>query len=146
VDEYCQTDDPAILAIGDCSNHPSTFLGRRVRLESVPNAIEQARVAADTITGKMAPYAAIPWFWSEQYDLKLQAVGISDGHDQVVLRGDMAARSFIIFYLRQGTVIAADAVNKPGEFLIAKRLVGAATSPDSVGLADPSRPLKDLLA
>jgi 3-phenylpropionate/trans-cinnamate dioxygenase ferredoxin reductase subunit len=146
VDEYCQTEDPAILAIGDCSNHPSTFLGRRVRLESVPNAIEQARVAADTITGKMAPYAAIPWFWSDQYDLKLQAVGISDGHDQVVLRGDMAARSFIIFYLRQGTVIAADAVNKPGEFLIAKRLVGAATSPDSVGLADPSRPLKDLLA
>jgi 3-phenylpropionate/trans-cinnamate dioxygenase ferredoxin reductase subunit len=146
VDEYCRTEDPNVLAIGDCSNHPTAFLGRRVRLESVPNAIEQARVAADTITGKMAPYAAIPWFWSDQYDLKLQAVGLSDGHDQVILRGDMAARSFIIFYLRQGTVIAADAVNKPGEFLIAKRLVGAATSPDSVGLADPSRPLKDLLA
>ena len=75
VDEYCRTEDESILAIGDCANHPSAFLGRRVRLESVPNAIEQARVAADTILGKMLPYAAIPWFWSDQYDLKLQAVG-----------------------------------------------------------------------
>jgi 3-phenylpropionate/trans-cinnamate dioxygenase ferredoxin reductase subunit len=145
VDEYCRTEDPAILAIGDCSNHPSAFLGRRIRLESIPNAIEQARVAADTIMGKLVPYAAIPWFWSDQYDLKLQAVGLADGHDQVLLRGDMDTRAFIVFYLRAGVLIAADAVNKPGEFMLAKRLVAAAARPDTAGLTDATRPLKELL-
>lgn len=145
VDEFCRTEDPAVLAIGDCANHPCPFLGRRVRLESVPNALEQARVAADTILGKLVPYAAVPWFWSDQYDLKLQAVGLAEGHDQVVLRGSMAARSFLVFYLRGGTVIAADAVNKPGEFLMAKRLVGAAVAPDLAVLTDPAAPLKALL-
>ncbi|MEJ0048307.1 MAG: FAD-dependent oxidoreductase [Rhodospirillales bacterium] len=145
VDEYCRTEDPDVLAIGDCSNHPSAFLGRRVRLESVPNALEQARVAADTINGKMLPYAAVPWFWSDQYDLKLQAVGLSDGHDQVVLRGSMEARSFLVFYLRAGVLIAADAVNKPGEFMVAKRLVAAQARADVGVLADPAAPLKGLL-
>ncbi len=145
VDEYCRTQDPAILAIGDCANHPSAFLGRRVRLESIPNALEQARVAADTIMGKLVPYAAVPWFWSDQYDLKLQAVGLADGHDQVVLRGDMAARSFLVFYLRAGVLIAADAVNKPGEFMLAKRLVAAGTRLDTAALTDAARPLKELL-
>jgi 3-phenylpropionate/trans-cinnamate dioxygenase ferredoxin reductase subunit len=145
VDAYCRTADPAILAIGDCSNHPSAFLGRRVRLESIPNAIEQARVAADTIMGKLIAYAAIPWFWSDQYDLKLQAVGLADGHDQVVVRGDMDARSFIVFYLRAGVLIAADAVSKPGEFMIAKRLVAAGATPDLAKLSDPAHALTELL-
>jgi len=145
VDEYCRTEDPDVLGIGDCSNHPSAFLGRRVRLESVPNALEQARVAADTINGKMLPYAAVPWFWSDQYDLKLQAVGLSEGHDQVVLRGDMEARSFLVFYLRQGVLVAADAVNKAGEFMVAKRLVGAQLRADVGALADPAVPLRGLL-
>jgi 3-phenylpropionate/trans-cinnamate dioxygenase ferredoxin reductase subunit len=145
VDEYCRTEDPHVLAIGDCANHPCPFLGRRVRLESVPNALEQARVAADTILGKLVPYGAVPWFWSDQYDLKLQAVGLLDGHEQVVLRGEYAARSFLLFYLRAGIVIAADAVNRPGEFLIARRLVGAAIRPDVALLADPAVPLKTML-
>jgi 3-phenylpropionate/trans-cinnamate dioxygenase ferredoxin reductase subunit len=145
VDEFCRTEDPHILAIGDCANHPCPFLGRRVRLESVPNALEQARVAADTIVGKLQPYSAVPWFWSDQYDLKLQAVGLLDGHEQVVLRGDYAARSFLLFYLRAGVVIAADAVNRPGEFLVARRLVGAAIRPDVALLADPAAPLKAML-
>jgi 3-phenylpropionate/trans-cinnamate dioxygenase ferredoxin reductase subunit len=145
VDEYCRTEDPDVLSIGDCANHPCPFLGRRVRLESVPNALEQARVAADTICGKMVPYGAVPWFWSDQYDLKLQAVGLADGHDQVVLRGSMEARSFVVFYLRAGAVIAADAVNKAGEFLMAKRLVGATVRADIGILADVSIPLKSLL-
>jgi 3-phenylpropionate/trans-cinnamate dioxygenase ferredoxin reductase subunit len=145
VDEYCRTEDPDVLAIGDCANHPLAFAGRRVRLESVPNALEQARVAADTINGKMVPYAAVPWFWSDQYDLKLQAVGLADGHDQVVLRGTLAARSFIAFYLRHGVLIAADAVNKPGEFMVARRLVAAGVTPDAGKLADLAAPLKDLL-
>ena len=145
VDEYCRTEDPDVLAIGDCANHPCPFLGRRVRLESVPNALEQARVAADTIGGRLAPYAAVPWFWSDQYDLKLQAVGLADGHDQVVLRGSMEARSFVVFYLRQGTLIAADAVNKAGEFLVARRLVGASLRPDIATLADAGASLKALM-
>jgi 3-phenylpropionate/trans-cinnamate dioxygenase ferredoxin reductase subunit len=146
VDEYCRTEDPDVLAIGDCANHPSAFLGRRVRLESVPNALEQARVAADTICGKLVPYGAIPWFWSDQYDLKLQAAGLADGHDQVVLRGSMDARSFLIFYLRQGKIIAADAVNKQGEFMLARRLVGAAATAEISQLADTSLNLRALLA
>jgi 3-phenylpropionate/trans-cinnamate dioxygenase ferredoxin reductase subunit len=145
VDEYCRTGDPDVLAIGDCSNHPSAFLGRRVRLESVPNALEQARVAADTICGKMVPYGAVPWFWSDQYDLKLQAVGLADGHDQVVLRGAMDTRSFVVFYLREGAVIAADAVNKPGEFMLARRLVAGGARVDIGHLADTGVPLKSLL-
>jgi 3-phenylpropionate/trans-cinnamate dioxygenase ferredoxin reductase subunit len=146
VDEYCQTGDADVLAIGDCSNHPSAFLGRRVRLESVPNALEQARVAADTICGRRVPYGAVPWFWSDQYDLKLQAVGLAEGHDQVVLRGSMDARSFLVFYLKGGAVIAADAVNKPGEFMLARRLVGAAVRADAGLLGDINVPLKTLLA
>jgi 3-phenylpropionate/trans-cinnamate dioxygenase ferredoxin reductase subunit len=145
VDEYCRTGDPRILAIGDCASHPNPFLGRRVRLESVPNALEQARIAADAITGRMQPYAAVPWFWSDQYDLKLQAVGLPEGHDQVVLRGAFAARSFLLFYLRAGLLIAAEAVNRPGEFMMAKRLVAQGARPDAAALADPARPLKDML-
>ena len=88
----------------------------------------------------------MPWFWSDQYDLKLQAVGLSDGHDQVTLRGAMDARSFLVFYLRQGKIIAADAVNKPGEFMLARRLVAAGATADVGHLADPAMPLKALLA
>jgi 3-phenylpropionate/trans-cinnamate dioxygenase ferredoxin reductase subunit len=145
VDEYCTTQDPDILAIGDCSNHPSSFLGRRARLESVPNALEQARVAADTISAKMVPYSAIPWFWSDQYNLKLQAVGVSENYDQVVQRGSMEERAFTMFYLRAGIVIAADSVNRPADFMAAKRVVGQALTIPAADLADISRPLKDMI-
>ena len=145
VDEYCQTADPDVLAIGDCSNHPSAVAGRRLRLESVPNAVEQARVAADTVAGKRQPYSAVPWFWSDQYELKLQAVGLSDGHDQAVLRGTMEARAFTMFYLRGGVIIAADSVNRPADFMAAKQLVKSAAPARISDLADLSRPLKDLL-
>ena len=143
VDEFCRTEDADILAIGDCSNHPSAFLGRRVRLESVPNAVEQGRVAAATICGKPSPYAAVPWFWSDQYDLKLQAVGLSEGHDQVVRRGGQAA-PFVMFYFRQGEVIAADAVDAPGDFMWSKRIVGGKLRVDPARLADPAFALKTL--
>jgi len=145
VDEHCRTEDFDVLAIGDCSNHPSAFLGRRVRLESVPNALEQARVAADTICGNLVPYGAIPWFWSDQYDLKLQAVGMSENYDQVVQRGDMGARAFTMFYLRKGVVIAADSVNRAADFMAAKRIVGAAMGVEAAVLEDISRPLKELI-
>jgi 3-phenylpropionate/trans-cinnamate dioxygenase ferredoxin reductase component len=146
VDAACRTEDPDIFAIGDCSNQPHALLGRRVRLESVPNALEQARVAADIICGKPGPKTDVPWFWSDQYDLKLQSAGLSEGHDSTVLRGDLAARAFLLFYLRDGTLIAVDAVNRTGEFMVAKRLIGAGVRPDPLALADVSVPLKSLLA
>lgn len=144
VDENCHTEDPLIYAIGDVANHLCPPLGRRVRIESVPNALEQARVAAAAIAGNPAPYAAMPWFWSDQYDLKLQSVGLSEGHDQVVQRGDMAARNFVLFYLREGRVIAADAVNRQADFMMAKKLVANRTAAAADALADGAVPLKTL--
>jgi 3-phenylpropionate/trans-cinnamate dioxygenase ferredoxin reductase subunit len=123
VDELAQTADSAIVAAGDCTNHPHPLLERRVRLESVPNAIHQAKVAAATLLGVPMPYSEVPWFWSDQYDLKLQIAGLSTGYDSVVLRGDPAARSFAAFYLRDGQILAVDAVNSPREFIAGKKLV-----------------------
>lgn len=146
VDEFTRTADPAILAAGDCTNHPNEFLGRRVRLESVQNAMEQARAAAATLAGKPEPYRAVPWFWSDQYDVKLQMVGLSAGHDACVLRGDPATgRSFAAFYLREGRLIAADTVSRTGDFAIAKKLVAGRLPLDAAALADEAVPLKSLL-
>ena len=144
VDERCRTSDPAIYAAGDCTNHPNPLLGRRLRLESVPNAMEQARVAAANLCGKDREYAAVPWFWSDQYELKLQMVGFSGDGDAEVVRGDKDANQFAVFYLKQGRVVAADAVNSPKEFMLCRRLVGQPADP--AVLADPSADLKSLLA
>jgi 3-phenylpropionate/trans-cinnamate dioxygenase ferredoxin reductase subunit len=113
-------------------------------LESVPNAVEQARVAASTLAGKPRTYDAVPWFWSDQYDLKLQMTGLSHGYDQFVLRGSMHNKSFSAFYLKEGKLIACDAVNRAQEFMIAKRMVAACKSFDPVALADETVPLKNL--
>jgi 3-phenylpropionate/trans-cinnamate dioxygenase ferredoxin reductase component len=145
VDEFAQTVDRDILSIGDCSNHPSLLYGRRVRIESVPNALGQARAAAATLCGWPQAYASVPWFWSDQYDLKLQIVGLSQGYDKVVIRGRPSDRSFIAFYLKNGTIIAADAVNRPKEFSLAKRLVAEQRLPVSIEhLSDESVPLQNL--
>lgn len=147
VDEYGQTSDPRIYAAGDCTNHPSAFLGRRVRLESVQNAMEQGRAVARNLMGKAEPYQNVPWFWSDQFDLKLQMVGLSTGFDQLVLRGDPdTERSFAAFYLQDGRIIAADAVSRPQEFLFAKKLVAERKIVDPAALADPAVALKDLAA
>ncbi|MBK5351184.1 FAD-dependent oxidoreductase [Pseudomonas sp. TH41] len=146
VDEFTCSSDPFIHAIGDCSNHPSERYGRRLRLESIPNAIEQARTAALAICGKPAPYRSIPWFWSDQYELKLQTVGLSQGYDQTCLRGSPATRSFVVFYLREGQVIAADCINRQLEFALIKKLVQGGQTPNAQWLCDDSTPLKDILA
>lgn len=146
VDEFAQTSDPAILAVGDCANHVNAFLGRRVRIESVPSAQEQARTAAATICGSPVAHAAVPWFWSDQFDLKLQMVGLSQGYDQLVLRGDVKAESFCAFYLKDGVVLSADAVNRPHEFMVAKRLVASRARVSVKALADEQVPLKTLLS
>lgn len=146
VDEFAQTSDPDILAVGDCANHVNVFLGRRVRIESVPSAQEQARTAAATICGNRAPHAAVPWFWSDQFDLKLQMVGLSQGYDQLVLRGDVVGESFCAFYLKDGVVLSADAVNRPQDFMVAKRLVASRAPVSAQSLADEQVPLKALLS
>ncbi len=146
VDEYARTDDPDIHAAGDCTNHPNPLLGRRLRLESVPNALEQSRVAAAAMAGKLhKSYASVPWFWSDQYELKLKMVGLSEGFERLVLRGDPLSDSFSAFYLKDGKVLAADTVNRPQDFIAAKRLVAEGIPVTAEQLADDSRPLKELL-
>jgi 3-phenylpropionate/trans-cinnamate dioxygenase ferredoxin reductase subunit len=144
VDDHCRTSDPSVYAAGDCTNHPNPLLDRRLRLESVPNAMDQARVSTANMLGDDKVYAAIPWFWSDQYELKLQMVGFSADGDTQVLRGDMDANQFAVFYLKDGKVVAADAVNSPKEFMLCKQLVGKAADPAM--LADPEADLKALLA
>lgn len=145
VDEHCRTTLPGIYAIGDCAAHANRFAGgARIRVESVQNAHDQATTAAKTILGHAEPYAAIPWFWSNQYDLKLQTVGLSSGHDDLVVRGDPEARSFSVVYLRQGRVIAFDCVNAVRDYVQGRRLILDAAAPPRARLADPSLALKDL--
>ena len=145
VDEHAQTSDPHIYAAGDCTNHPNALLGRRLRLESVPNALEQSRVAAANMAGKTKTYASVPWFWSDQYELKLKMVGLAEGFERLVLRGDPATDSFSAFYLKGDKVLAADTVNRPQDFIAAKRLVAEGIAVTDAQLADDGRPLKELL-
>lgn len=143
VDEYCQTSDPAIFAIGDCSNHPSTHYRRRVRLESVDNAFEQANTVAANIAGTPTKHDRVPWFWSDQYHHKLLIVGLADGHDQAILRGDPANHSFSVCYLRDGEFIAIDTVNMAKDQMAARKLIASRMRPDASKLADVSVALKD---
>ncbi|HKI75409.1 MAG TPA: oxidoreductase C-terminal domain-containing protein, partial [Pseudomonadales bacterium] len=143
VDDHCRTTAADVYAAGDCTNHPNLYLGRRIRLESVPNAMEQARVAATNIAGGDKVYDAVPWFWSDQYELKLQMVGFSADGDTQVLRGDKDAEQFAVFYLKDGKIVAVDAVNSPREFMVGKQLYGKPVDVDK--LADPETDLKSLM-
>lgn len=138
VDEFTRTGDPNIHAAGDCSNHPNALLGARLRLESVQNAIDQARVAASNLAGNARAYAELPWFWSNQYDLRLQIAGLSQGHDETLLRGNPAAAPFSIMYLRAGRVIAVDTVNAPRDHLAFRKLLAAGALIDARRLVDPA--------
>ncbi len=142
-DLYCRTSADDVFAIGDCCNHPNEIYHRRIRLESVPNALGQARTAAATILGQDKPYSEVPWFWSDQYDLKLQIVGLTEGYDETVVRGDPASRQFSCFYLKAGRLLAVDAINSPKEFMRSKALVAAHAEVPKSALADPSIDLKD---
>ena len=146
VDQFARTSDPHIYAAGDCANHPNEFYGCRLRLESVQNAMEHGRVVAADLIGKGVMYNVVPWFWSDQYDLKLQMVGLSAGFDRMVVRGDFNSRAFAAFYLKEGRLIAADTVGRPQDFMFAKKLVAAKAQPDPARLADEAVPLKDLAA
>lgn len=147
VDGGCRTTLPDVYAIGDCALHANAFAdGAMLRVESVQNANDQATLAAKAIVGHQpGAYRSTPWFWSNQYDLKLQTVGLSIGHNAAVLRGDPATRSFAIVYLKQGRVIALDCVNATKDYVQGRKLVEAGIAPDPVSLADVDLPLKALL-
>jgi 3-phenylpropionate/trans-cinnamate dioxygenase ferredoxin reductase subunit len=142
VDEFGRTSDPQIFAAGDCTNHPSFLAERRLRLESVQNAIEQAKAAASAICGKPKPYTDVPWFWSDQYDLKLQIAGIADTSDEKVLRGDPASRKFAIFHLRQGVIASVECVNAAPEFMMGRQLIAKRARIAPERLADVNTPMK----
>ncbi len=147
VDAQCRTSLPDVFAIGDCAAHANAFAaGAQVRLESVQNANDQATVVAKTIAGTPATYHAVPWFWSNQYDLRLQTVGLSIGHDAAIVRGDIASRSFSLIYLREGRVIALDCVNATKDYVQGRALVVADARIDPDRLADATVPLKEMAA
>ena len=146
VNAQAQTSDPDIFAAGDCTYHHNTVYARWVRLESVQNATDQSRVIAGAVCGKEMSYNAVPWFWSEQYDLMLQIAGLSQGYDEIITRGDPGnGRGFAAFYLSAGRVIAVDAVNRPQEFMFTKKLIPAQKTVDKIKLADNDVPIKELL-
>jgi len=139
VDEYARTSDRDIVAAGDCTNHFNPIYQRHLRLESTQNANDQAMTAAKTLCGKLEAYNSLPWFWSDQYDLKLQIAGLSQGYDQVVTRGSSTSgRSFAAFYYQQGRLIAVDAINRPKEFVMGKRALFENISNNPAMLADES--------
>jgi len=143
VDDHCRTSDPAIFAAGDCSNHPSLRYGRRLRLESVDNAFEQGTSAALNMLGLETVHDKVPWFWSDQYDLKLIIIGVGQGYDTVLMRGDPATRVFSACYLRDGELIAVDTVNSPKDQMAARKLIAARARPKLDRLADAAVPLKE---
>jgi 3-phenylpropionate/trans-cinnamate dioxygenase ferredoxin reductase component len=145
VDKLGQTADPDIYALGDCANRFNDFLGRRIRLESVPSASEQSRIVASVICGGKVPESNVPWFWSDQYDLKLQMAGLSQGYDRILLRGSMDDDSFTAFYLQDEVIIAVDSVNQPKEFMLGKKMVAERARIDHDKLSDGSIPIQSLL-
>jgi 3-phenylpropionate/trans-cinnamate dioxygenase ferredoxin reductase component len=145
VDELCRTSLPGIYAVGDCAAHANRFGdGRRLRIESVQNAHDQASTAARAILGQAEPYLEMPWFWSNQYDLRLQTVGLTAGYDATVVRGRPEERSWSLIYLRHGRVIALDCVNATKDYVQGRKLILADTAFDPARLADRSVPLKEL--
>ena len=145
VDDHCVTSDPDIYAVGDCTLHPNGIYERNLRLESVHNALEQAKTAAANICGGDTAYCQVPWFWSDQYDLKLQIAGLSEGYDNVVIRGNPAGCAFSCVYLRDERVIAVDAINAPRDFVQSKKLIENRVEVAAERLADAEVPLKEFL-
>jgi len=132
VTEYLETSDADIFAIGDCAEHPCIFAGARIRLESVQNAADQAQCVAATIAGRRGRYQALPWFWTDQFDIKLQMAGISQGHDRMVTRGNPESRKLSVIYFRGERLIAIDSINRPLDHMIGRKLMasGAKITPE----------------
>jgi 3-phenylpropionate/trans-cinnamate dioxygenase ferredoxin reductase component len=144
VDDHLQTADPAIFAIGDCAEHPNPYAGARVRLESVQNAADQGRAAAAAIAGRRAPYHAVPWFWTDQFDVRLQMAGLSRGYEEAVTRGNPEAQKFSVYYFKQSRLIAVDSINRPADHIVARRLLASHAPVTPEQAADESVNLKTL--
>ena len=144
VDDQCRTSDSDIYAVGDCTSHPNAIYDTQLRLESVHNALEQAKTAASNICGVEMHYSQVPWFWSDQFDLKLQIAGLSHCYDRAILRGDPESASFSCLYLKNGILIAVDAINAPKDFLQSKALIAKRARIDPQRLANADVALKDL--
>jgi 3-phenylpropionate/trans-cinnamate dioxygenase ferredoxin reductase subunit len=125
VDERLRTEDWSIYAIGDCANHPNPFAGGRARIESVQNAVDQAKCVAAAIAGRPENYRSVPWFWTDQFEIKLQMAGLSAGCGQVATRGEIESRKFSVFYFRDGRLAAVDSINRPGDHIAARKMLGA---------------------
>ena len=145
VNEFGKTDHANIYACGDCTNHPNKLLNKKIRLESVHNAMEQSKTVASSIINKSIEYNQIPWFWSDQYDHKLQIVGLSGEHDKVIMRGDMSDAKFMLLYTKDEKLIAVDAVNNSKEFLICKKLVANKVTIKADEISNPDTNLNDLI-
>ena len=145
VDEFTQTTDPNIFAIGDVTNHPNGHYQRRLRLENVQNAMDQAKTAALAICGVPEAYNGVPWFWSDQFDLKIQIAGLTEGADQVVVRQVADENRFAVAYLKAGVLVALDAINAPKDFMQARKLIPANAQPNPAKLADPAVSLRDTI-
>lgn len=145
VDQHCRTADPAIFAVGDCTQHFNPIYRRRLRLESVQNAVDQARVAAANLVGRAVVYSEVPWFWSDQFDIKLQMVGLASGYNDIVVRGRRETAEFSVFYFDNNTLLAVDSVNRPADHMAGRKLLssGVQVSPDMA--ADENLNLKDLI-
>jgi 3-phenylpropionate/trans-cinnamate dioxygenase ferredoxin reductase subunit len=143
VDEFCRTSDQSIYAAGDCTNHPSPHYGRRVRLESVDNAFEQAKAAVLNMLGRAHAHDKVPWFWSDQFHHKLMIVGLSQDHETEVLRGDPAAGSFSICYLKGRELLAVETVNHARDYMAARKLISERTPMNAAKLADAKVALKE---
>ena len=144
VDERLRTADENIYAIGDCAEHPNPYAGARVRLESVQNAIDQAKCIAAAIVGRARNYEAVPWFWTDQFDINLQMVGLSGGFDHVVTRGEPGSRKFSVFYFKQGRLAAIDSINRPGDHVMGRKLIANGTPVTPEQAVDLSCDLKAL--
>lgn len=144
VDPGCRTSAPSILAAGDCASFVHPWVARRIRLESVQNAIEQGKVAAATVCGREASFDEIPWFWSDQYDVKLQIAGLSTGYDATVMRGTISDARFSVFYLKDGRVIAVDAVNDPRSYIAARAHLKKKPRWPAAAIADTGCNLQEL--
>ncbi|MCV6614626.1 MAG: FAD-dependent oxidoreductase [Cellvibrionaceae bacterium] len=145
VNQYACTQDPDIVAAGDCASYPHQLIGARVRLESVPNAAEMAKTAAASICGKQLDNHSHPWFWSDQYDIKLQIAGFNLGYDRVLVRGDSDSKCFSVWYFKGQQLLAADCINNPKEFMQAKQLLANNINPSDAQITDPEFDLKTLL-
>jgi 3-phenylpropionate/trans-cinnamate dioxygenase ferredoxin reductase subunit len=146
VDRHARTSVPGVVAAGDCTVFPNPLTGEeRVRLESVQNAVSQSKVAAATLLGRDEPYTDVPWFWSDQFDLKLQIAGLSSGYDEVVIRGDRESERFAALYYRCGNLLACDAVNSPADYLTVRKALAQRATIPAERAEDSATPLKTLI-